>query len=141
MHFLPGLVKMMEERLGWAGRPLTTAMMLLIVLAVILFCARFLYTVALDPVLAWTRADSGLLAAFATMVAFSAVGATAVTVYHYYLQRRRSKLLTDLDERIELLRFLLAIPPEGLTGQPHERADANRPQLSKDATKGTESPG
>ena len=87
---LPGLVRVMEERLGRFGRPLTTVFVIAVMLAVFVWAADLVHTKAVSPI-AKTIAEGGLpdsigafLATHGEVLAVYGFGmAIAAAVYAY----------------------------------------------------------
>ena len=92
-ELVPGLVRVSEERLGIAGRPLTTLMVLSAVVGITSWGVKQFFTSIVDPVLRifGLHADSELVGAItilATLTLFI-VASIFVTVYGVDWLRRR----------------------------------------------------
>lgn len=94
-EFLPGLVKVMEERLGRFGRPFTTLLVVAVGLAVLVWSMDLIYGKAIGPAidLLGDGTPSSLLRAF--VVFGSSLGGYAVgclVVYLLIMLPRRKRL-------------------------------------------------
>ena len=58
--FIPGLVKMIEERLGKnLGRPITNALLVVVIVAVFLWCFGIVRREAIDPIMSLVTSEYG----------------------------------------------------------------------------------
>lgn len=96
-EFLPGLVKVMEERLGPLGKPLSTLLVLVITLAAIAWCVNFLWRTVIEPFIA--EFDPGIAHVAATWGGPVFVGFVWYLIW-WMLRRRREKRMLDALIRI-----------------------------------------
>ena len=120
--FLPGLVKVMEERLGPFGRPFTTLVVVMVGLWVIIWTGDFILNEAIIPVIkAVTTGDPENLATarrIAAMIVGALVGLGLTWVIGIPIRRRNEKYRRDLSQyRKDLQRVEELLDKHGLLEQ------------------------
>ena len=112
--FLPGVFRMMEERFGRVGRPITTALLALFALAVAAWCLGLIYTNIVGPILKVTGTEVGqelanTVIAWVSLFAFvSFIGIVVFYVRHRLQRNRYEPKLANKQERIKELEAEIA---------------------------------
>ena len=108
-ELIPGLVRVIEERLGWLGRPFTTAMVILAGLGVMAWGGSMFFKNVLAPIIAFAglNIDQDLVASFVILsmvVAIFGLGAllTAYGVEHIRGRGPSARLQQQESEIAEL---------------------------------------
>ena len=112
--FLPGVFRMIEERFGRFGRPLTTLLLGIFALAIIAWCLGLIYNNVVGPVLGSLDKEIApemvaRIIAWATLVAFLGLIFWLIAYVADRAQGRKyANRLTSKRERIEALERELA---------------------------------
>ena len=105
-HFFPGLLKAMEERLGPFGRPLTTLLILAVVLGIFVFVGDLVYTKAVAPIVqAFGEPPENLVREVLTRVVVYGVLMAASAALMVFITRRiirrAMRVKADLEKHVE----------------------------------------
>ena len=99
-ELLPGLVKVIEERMGRLGRPFTTAMVILAGLGVMAWGGGIFFRNVIAPIVAFAGVaiDQELVASFVILAIVLAIFGGAVILTVYGVERIRGR---GTDARLE----------------------------------------
>ena len=123
--FLPGMFRMIEERFGRAGRPITTALLGLFALAIMAWCLGIIYDKVVGPVLGVVGKElapdlASQMIAWATLVGFCGfIGWLSVFVADRIHGKRYSDVLATKRERIQDLESELTALRQDADGPIH----------------------